>query len=752
MATTCTFNAIPETVVTGGSVRFFPVVEGNTYPITGDADDDAYYWEFEDDSSTSTDPSPIHVYATAGTWNVKLTVCESDGTETSCTLTDYITVVDAGDIPDIAKTGYSTIGVFIYDGTNAMFVSRNASSICSLYLLNPVICDTIDKSPTTTFQILDLGDTAVPTNARSLIAEGKCVVAIQGKSVVFSGIIRRASQNTQSGFSFSTHLKLWDIECDSDLMRLAKMNVPTSALTTDGSPIIDSPGYIARRILEPAAGEADWRGVIYCQDSAISFQLNSTDLEDVGSQYDQMMTLRDVTNYDLITRRDWTTYLYYTYVPTTATSGVVTIIESFTVDDPNLIGGYVLFIIPPAPGSPPTSLNIIGYGTIIDNTETTLTLDPVVGGDSIDTFLGYMILLKYPKIDFAPDLGTPSEVVSLDVNSDVFEYTDNDDKRKLSTKVIVKGKDLQGKTISVGLVACHGYNNTKQFFKDSTFITKKSEGYVYKNNISAPQKGVTFKSPSGSLEITVDSEEIWIHNLSTGAVSDHFPLHVRAQFFVDGSGVLPTGYSLSTDYWISEISGADIAVSGSYGGSSIVHGSTLTAICYISSFGGVVIDNSDSYLAMHDPIQFIATSYPAGVSPGVTYYVVSPIGITTTETFEFSLTPSGSPVALTHGSVGADVKIVKVGTSGGGTLVSESPTVWLYGWGYAIPTGSTVALSIPGVSAVAATTTGAPVESTDGSGVQYTAITLTEWLTTDYSSRGFFLNKRLYVNEDLGWV
>jgi hypothetical protein len=713
-----------------------------------------------------------------------------------------------------------------------MFVSRNANAICSLYLLNPVISDTIDKSPTTTFQILDLGDTAVPTNARSLIAEGKYVVAIQGKSVVFSGIIRRASQNTQSGFSFSTHLKLWDIECDSDLMRLAKLNVPASALTSDGSPIVDSPGYIARRILEPASGEADWRGVIYCQDPTISYQLNSTDLEDVGSQYDQMITLRDVTNYDLITRRDWTAYLYDSYDPAT---GIITI-SNETFDADELIGFNVVFVneytetdntafsvinpnyyelqmttlismsvgdsvyftttgtlpsnyalntiyyvtwagdLPPLydlftisatpggsdikPGSYGTGTHTVhlgthnymlipnAYGTISDNDATTITLTTPNGGlTTVHRTSDYMILLKDPKIDFAPDLATPSDVVSLDVNSDVFEYNDNDDKRKLSTKVIVKGKDLQGKPISVGLVACHEYDNDKQFFEDSTYVTKKSEGYVYKNNMTGGSSSVTSYPPLASKAFTTD---IGTDNKAI-YVADTTGLHIgmRVGFSVTG-GSLPNpihDYTVGYYYVQSIPSSTKFYVTATYAGSAI----TLTTDygaggTFVTPYSGFEIDNDPVFLALGDAFLVSASVMPSSLSTTTVYYCITNIGTTADEFFEISTTIGGSAVSFGYPTAGTDVVITKVGSSGSGTITADVPTVWLYGHDYLIYDGSLVYLTTPPNGAVIAyTTDGDPSEGIDANGVKYTSVVLTTWPTKDYSYKGFFLNSYLHV-------
>ncbi|MFA5439807.1 MAG: hypothetical protein WC259_08180, partial [Dehalococcoides sp.] len=307
-------------------------------------------------------------------------------------------------------------------------------------------------------------------------------------------------------------------------------------------------------------------------------------------------------------------------------------------------------------------------------------------------------------------------------------------------------KDLQGKTISVGLVACHGYNNTKQFFKDSTFITKKSEGYVYKNNVSTDQTLVGVYPSSNPVVYTTTSGDI-----SSLFFADQADFYVKCRVYVYSPTSRPaTGY-----YFIYSLVGSPINA----GGVSLTRGGSLHEFVEgasndntISNIGGFfLIDNRSSVLAYGDAFQIIGT-VPTDLSSDTTYYCTTALGNTQYEPFNFNTSLNANSQVLFTGTGAADTGIQKVGSSGGGTLINTEPTVWLYGWGYAIPSGSTVALSIPGVSASRATTTGTPVESTDGNGVKYTAVTLTDWLTTDYSNKGFFLNKRLYVNEDLGWV
>ena len=128
-----------------------------------------------------------------------------------------------------------------------MLVNRQPWAGSAYYLLTPQSVDSIDKIGTLSFSLLDVGTAS--TTEQSLVAEGVSIIAITGMTCTFSGVIRRVTQNTQNGFTSSAKLKLWDLECDSDLARLKNLKVSASALPTSGETIIDSPGNIAQRIL-----------------------------------------------------------------------------------------------------------------------------------------------------------------------------------------------------------------------------------------------------------------------------------------------------------------------------------------------------------------------------------------------------------------------------------------------------------------------------------------------------------------------
>jgi PKD repeat protein len=244
MAAACDFEAIPRSITSAGSVRFFPSVSGFTKPIV------TYAWTFGD-TGTSAEATPIHAYpvvAASTLYDVSLTVTDSNGGTATLTKTNFIRSDAIANIPAIPNDGtFMAVSVLMNDGTNHMLVNRNPWAGSSYYLLTPVSVDSIDKIGTFTFSLLDIG-TATAAE-KSLVVEGTSVLAIMGMTATFSGMVRRVSQNLQNGFTSSAKVKVWDLECDSDLARLKNIKVSASALATSGETIIDSPGNIAKRIL-----------------------------------------------------------------------------------------------------------------------------------------------------------------------------------------------------------------------------------------------------------------------------------------------------------------------------------------------------------------------------------------------------------------------------------------------------------------------------------------------------------------------
>jgi hypothetical protein len=635
---TVTFNAIPRSITSGGSVRFFPVTT-STKPVTG------YDWDYGDGTSHGTAACPVHAYptvATYTTYDVTLVLTYADGTtESSTTIAKYISSDAIANIPASTHLN-SVISVFLYSATKMMMVNRVAWAGSSYYLINPKITNSIDIIGTATFTLVDIGNSTA--DEEGLIVEGTNVVIIMGQSIAFSGVIRRCTQDVTNAYSSATKFYKWEIECDSDLAKLQKLNVSTTVFTSTGAPINDTIGNIARMVL---TGTPDVRGVIDCTGNPILYQLNSANQsESVGSQYDHLMALAAQNNYDLRSRPSYLVFPYssfdgstvltvggggdtpvftvnefanmYVFFVGRSTPVQQTFTTNYAVNNDRLLittantiysvgdrvklsstttlpaGLSTLYdyyvktvtttyvVLSRTPGGAAVTFSDNGtgthhiiayidisgvpfYGKIASNTATTITLTSPVGTAPPSTSAGYFILYRgYYAIDFAPDISQPSVVKNLNVNNTCFEYNDNDDKKKLSTKIVVSGKDLQGKTIYVSVSGVHAYNTTNQFFNDSTYVTKKSEGYVYKNSFVGSLANCTAIIPRSSIAITKtdlgsNTTELYLPTSQAGFVV------LQEVTFTAPPRPLVAG----TPYFINSHNSDAITVSATQGGSTI---------------------------------------------------------------------------------------------------------------------------------------------------------------------------------------
>ena len=175
---------------------------------------------------------------------------------------------------------------------------------------------------------------------------------------------------------------------------------------------------------------------------------------------------------------------------------------------------------------------------------------------------GYVIFQDGWKVDFAQDLMAPSSVASYGVNKDVFNFNDNDDKRKLATRVVVRGKDINGISISVSLIGIRAYDNDRQFYNGCTYISRKSEGYIYKNSYNTDLSFDCTAIPGVVVDYSVDFPS-----------SDKTKITVGPDNFLVGNTVAftnpPAPLVDSTGYYIVDHTGNYIKVSAIESGSPI---------------------------------------------------------------------------------------------------------------------------------------------------------------------------------------
>lgn len=504
---------IPKSIVSGGSVRFLPNFVSSVKGMYGAS---SFLWSFGD-GATSAVWNPIHTYPTvtgASPYDVSVVVKDAaGGAGYTITVTNAIMQDADSNVPAPQTDGsFLSVSVYLYNDSGSMMVNRARWSGCHLSLLYPKVVSSIDKIGTATFSLLDIGD-ATATERGLIIASKVNVLIFQGNAIVFSGIVRRATQNIQNGFGTTNRVKLWDFECDSDLARLRLKSSIKNSLGV----ITDTPGNIARTILAPTPYEWDCRGEINCTDSVVTYKLNSSSSpDDPGSRYDNLMNLWAATNYDLASRPDYLIHEFTTFDGATAFTftGVAWTADELKNCNVAVIGN--------------SGTGVTTYGTVSSNTATVI-YSSVVGASNSPTSAGFLIIHRGFKIDFANDLSQPSVVRNFDVNKDVYEYSDNDDERKLITKVVSRGKDIYGDSISVKLAAVNAYDNDRQMFNNCTTTKGKTDGVIYRNGWRDTPSGIDYGQP-------LDANEFWL-------LGGGYTIQVGDPFFLqmDRGGVISSG-------------------------------------------------------------------------------------------------------------------------------------------------------------------------------------------------------------------
>ncbi len=505
-----TIEVIPKGIFSAGAVRFYPRFTSSVPGMYGAS---SFYWQFGD-GATSTSWNPYHVFPTvtgASPYNVSVTIKDAAGGGGYSTTVQWLVVQDVESAIDEPQNDgtYFAVSVLLYDDAgNSMLANRSPWTGCSMNLLSPKVALHLDKIGTATFSLLDVG-TSTATE-RGLVSEGTNVLIYACNSIVFSGTVRRVTQDLQNGFTSTTRIKKWDLECDSDLARLTKKS---PIYVQYGKAINDTPGNIARAILAPTPNTWDARGIINCTEGRILYNLSSSyTSEDPGSMYEHLLSIQSATNYDLMDRPDFLIYEF------SAFDGATAFTFSGTAWASNEFANNRVAVVSHDPSGVKT------FGTVSSNTSGTIYSSDLVGASTSPTTAGFLIIYRGHKIDFASDLSPPSAVRTLNVNSDVFDYSDNDDKRKLFTKFTARGKDIYGRTISVTMPSVNEYNDTTQRFEGTARVTQRTDGYIYKHGYTI--SGTDYGQPlayneywlyGGNFALSA-GDPIWIDN-GTGTMT-----------------------------------------------------------------------------------------------------------------------------------------------------------------------------------------------------------------------------------------
>ena len=306
---------------------------------------------------------------------------------------------------------------------------------------------------------------------------------------------------------------------------------------------------------------------------------------------------------------------------------------------------------------------------------------------------------------------------------------------------------MNGITISVAVAGVHAYNNTSQFFEDSTYISKKSEGYIYANSYIKVAKTVTIDpSMGGAVSFSFISPTDLPPNGQPNqpymvcSANGTYPRSGHTLRVVRGSYPLPTGMSAGVDYNWGAFYPGGYGCTGGYARGISQYLST-TGNGTATEQSSCSIDNTGSYLNNGDQFYFAGSVLPSGISGGVLYTAEG-------DGSYFRVTLGGTRVNLTD--TGTNVVIFKpsdiVNPIDTGSL---TPEIWLYGWDYDVLPDMTFCAIKPGSTplTVSLSDTGTEVIMNDGTKcTKFVCGSMPFGSDTDYGGRGFLVSNKLWVN------
>lgn len=690
MTLTADFDANSRGITESQTVRFVDKSSDTVYTLA------SWDWDFGDGTAHGTTQTPLHTYPAVvsdTSYTVVLVVTNTNGDTATKTRTRFIRALPAAGIAAPVHDGiYNRASILIYNSTSSVLLNR--TQILSNLTFYGLGCNTyIDKIGNATFKVFNDGTaTAAHLN---MLAQGNNVAILLGKTLIFSGQIKRSVQTLQPLYGDTTRVEIYNVECEDDSTKLKNEQIPTTTLPTSGTALMKPVGDIAQNYVLGTS----WSGYIDITDAPINYQLNSSTAgEDAGSKYSHMVTLQQLSNYDMRSRLDHESYDYTGY-----SSSVITIAgAAFTTNE--FAGYYLLFT------NDASTTGILAYGKVISNTATTITCT-IYNSGSIPT-TGTILILKLPKVDFAKDISPPSKVASYNVNDTVFGFNEKEDNKKAFSKVTVKGKDFDGKTISVTQAAVHKWDNTEQFFSDSTYITRKTEGKVYKNSYTTSSTAVTVY-PTYSDDWTPDS--VFFPTYISTVDNTKFP--VGSIVYFTSTGAVPTPLRAYRQYYVLTSAAGVLTVSDAVGGTA------FDAISITDNGSGTNTVHSFNWFAFSNTtfgvgeyVFATASTIPTGMALGTQYKVTgaTPTGVALVNINNTLLNVTTS---------GASVKLVKVLDAHN---IEDGYFVWLYGWGYDIPSGTALTMVVPYTSSYATvTTSGAGSEITLNNITKITRFALT---------------------------
>lgn len=398
---------------------------------------------------------------------------------------------------------FMRFSILVYDSPKtasptAKLINLNKTGASTLRYSDLVFTDSMNKAGKATFTVL--ADSTSTAAEIALMDTDKCVAIIGGRSVVWSGKIIRAIQSKMSLYATTSPIKLWEVECESDISKMKLQGVKAANQIA----VTGTIGYIMNKLLETdgVTGSIDWRqgsvgfdfdkSLIATDGPKISYTITNEDM------YTQFMKLASLVDFDWRTRCNYLRYYYSSFVNAT---GVITTAYGTGFSGNELVGDWVVFVNVNNASAVRNQGGAQAFGKITANTASTITCT-VINGANPPAVNDYIIVVRRPVVDVAYDLthyGTdtapiaPSRVGKFTFNAprqaslrNGYELDDKTDYKALSTKVICSGKAFNplsaqqtSVTTAVSVTARDEWDNAYGFFENESYITYRMDGYVY---------------------------------------------------------------------------------------------------------------------------------------------------------------------------------------------------------------------------------------------------------------------------------
>jgi hypothetical protein len=412
----------------------------------------------------------------SGSDAVKSVVFYAEGSNSGTdTQTEYFTVsASAKSKPSISGI-YQDISIFIYNTSSATVLNLRSSANNHLFYKELKFTNYLNRVGTAKFSVVNPGD-ATSTEKDLLLAgsaataqKDNLVAIFQGKSLVWSGKITRSIQN-KTGLFDSPLVQTWDVDCESDIVRMKYQQVKSANKGMKNKQI----GFIISSVVDRnLAADINWNGdyelgVRSSEGIILDYFIGDSDM------FTQFMTLSKSLDFD------WRTRLIHYRADYTRSGSVYTIYSTGLYPADYFIGRWMVVT---SPGG-----GIISFGKITDNTTTTITCSMT----NTPAASGTLIILLDPVLDFSTNLSTPDPVQTYKMNSQPwtggngYMFDDKTDRSMLATKITAKGKTDKGVSITTSSAAVTPWLDEYCQFALSSYITKRTEGRVIRHIPNPP--------------------------------------------------------------------------------------------------------------------------------------------------------------------------------------------------------------------------------------------------------------------------